>query len=218
MEPKRNRLKEPFCGISHLVGAGMAVVGLVALLILSHGKPWHTLSFVIYGATLITLYLASGLYHSLHLSDERVEMMKRFDHVGIYLLIAGTYTPVCMVALRGPLGYGILAAEWSMAAIGIFATLVLKKVHNVVRVLLYLCMGWLVMIDMPAVRAVMPPAAVAWLAAGGIIYTLGTIVYATDKPNLWPGRFTAHDLWHVFVLAGSACHFVLMCVFVVHAA
>ena len=196
----------------------MAVVGLVVLLILSHGKPWHTLSFVIYGATLITLYLASGLYHSLHLSDERVEMMKRFDHVGIYLLIAGTYTPVCMVALRGPLGYSILAAEWIMAAIGIWATLVLKKVPNVVRVLLYLCMGWLVMIDMPAVRAVMPPAAVAWLAAGGIIYTLGTIVYATDKPNLWPGRFTAHDLWHVFVLAGSACHFVLMCVFVVNAA
>jgi hemolysin III len=208
------RIKEPFCGLSHLAGAALAVVGVAVLVALAWGKPWHIASFVIYGATLIALYTASGLYHSLHVPDERVEFWKRLDHAGIYLLIAGTYTPMCLVALRGSWGYTILGIEWGLATFGVIATLLLKRVPNVVRVTLYLLMGWLIVVAMPAVRAVLPDSAVLWLAAGGVIYTLGTVIYALDKPNLWPGRFSAHDLWHVFVLAGSACHYVLMAVFI----
>ena len=210
----QSRVKEPFCGISHLIGAGLGISGLIVLLVLANGRPWHTLGFTIYGVAMVALYLASGLYHSLHLPEDGVEFMKRLDHTGIYLMIAGTYTPVCLVALRGPLGYKILAAEWSIAAVGIFATLVTKRINNVFRVVLYLCMGWLVVIAMPAIKAVLPGAAVTWMTVGGIIYTVGTVIYATEKPVLWPGKFDAHDLWHVFTLAGSACHYVLMAVFI----
>jgi hemolysin III len=208
------RIKEPFCGISHALGAGLSVAGLVVLLVVSAGKPWKVTSFAIYGATLILLYTASALYHSISCAPHVVERLKRLDHVGIYLLIAGTYTPVCLVVLGGAWGWGILGAEYAMAAIGIVATLCLPRVPSWLRVSLYLCMGWLIVIALAPLRALLPPAAMGWMTAGGLIYTFGTIIYATDRPNLWPGKFTAHDLWHVFVLAGSLCHYVMMLSFV----
>jgi hemolysin III len=214
MAKRRICIKEPFCGLSHGLGAALSVVGLVVLLVVSAGKPWKVTSFAIYGATLIILYTASALYHSISAAPHVVERLKRLDHVGIYLLIAGTYTPVCLVVLGGAWGWGILGAEYAMAAIGIVATLFLRKVPNWLRVALYLCMGWLIVIALSPLRSALPSAAMAWMTAGGIIYTLGTIVYATERPNLWPGKFTAHDLWHVFVLAGSVCHYVMMLGFV----
>jgi hemolysin III len=207
-------IKEPFCGISHGLGAAMSVAGLVVLLVVSAGKPWKITSFAIYGATLIILYTASALYHSISASPHVVERLKRLDHIGIYLLIAGTYTPVCLVVLGGAWGWGILAAEYAMAALGITATLFLRKVPNWLRVALYLCMGWLIVIALSPLQSALPSGAMAWMTAGGIIYTVGTVIYATDRPNLWPGKFTAHDLWHVFVLAGSLCHYVMMLGFV----
>ena len=213
---RRNLLpKDPFCGISHLVGAVLSAAGLVALLIIAHGRTWHTVSFAIYGATLILLYSASSLYHSLHVHEKGAELLKRCDHGAIYLLIAGTYTPVCLITLRNTAwGWGMLWAEAGMAALGVSATFLLKKVPNALRVVLYLGMGWLAIFAMTPLRAALPATGITWLVAGGLFYTIGVIFYATEKPNLWPGKFTAHDLWHVFVLAGSVCHYVLVAVFV----
>jgi hemolysin III len=213
---RRNfRPKDPFCGLSHLAGAILSAIGLIVLLTIAHGRPWHTVAFAIYGATLILLYTASSLYHSLNVHEKGVEFLKRCDHGAIYLLIAGTYTPVCLITLRNTAwGWGMMAAETGMAALGVGATFLLKKVPNVLRVILYLAMGWLAIFAMGPLRAALPAAGVTWLIAGGLFYTIGVIFYATEKPNLWPGKFTAHDLWHVFVLAGSVCHFVMMVGFV----
>lgn len=215
---KRIRVREPFCGISHFTGAVLSVAGLITLVIMARGRAWHTVAFSIYGVSLILLYTASCLYHSLHTSERGIEVLKRCDHIGIYLLIAGTYTPMCLVLLRGAWGWSMLGVEYGLAAMGIAAVLFWGRAPSWVRVVLYLCMGWLVVIAMGPVRQVIPPTAVAWLATGGILYTVGTVVYAAEWPNLWPGRFHAHDLWHVFVMAGSACHFVLMLRFVAPAA
>jgi hemolysin III len=211
---KQIRIKDPFCGVSHGIGAALSLAALVILLIVAAGRTWHTISFAVYGTTLILLYSASCLYHSLMVEEPHVERLKRFDHIGIFLLIAGTYTPVCLVSLRGTVGWWMLTAEWAMAALGIAGIVLLKKMPAWLRVVLYLGMGWLAAVAMTPLRAALPPAAISWLLAGGITYSVGVIFYATEWPHYWPGKFDGHDLWHLFVMGGSACHFILMLLFV----
>jgi len=207
-------IKEPYCGLSHLTGAVLSLAGLIALLILARGQPWQTISFAIYGTSLVLLFTASGLSHSIRCSTEQEAFLDRLDYAGIFLLIAGTYTPICLVNLRGPWGWSLFAAEWSLAIAGICVVFI-RRWHNTrVRVLIYLLMGWLVLIAVPIVVAKLPMGGVAWLIAGGVVYSLGAIVYLSNRPNLWPGRFHAHDLWHSMVLVGSACHFVVMACYV----
>jgi hemolysin III len=177
---------------------------------LARGKPLHTVGFAIYGVSLILLYSASALYHSLPVSERHLDSLQRLDHSAIFLLIAGTYAPVCLVLLRGAWGWSLLTAEYVLAALGIVSVIAFKSRPDWLRVVLYLGMGWLALIALPALRAILSGAAMAWLLGGGILYTLGTVVYATDRPRLWPGRFGPHDLWHLFVMGGSACHFALM--------
>jgi hemolysin III len=165
---------------------------------------------LIYGGSLILLYTVSGLYHSLHVSDHKLRWLQRCDYMAIFLLIAGTYTPVCLVALRGPTGLALLAGVYVIAFTGIAMILFWKQAPHWIRVALYILMGWLGLIALPPLHAVLSNTALAWLIAGGLVYTLGTIVYATDRPRLWPGKFGSHDLWHLFVLAGSACHLILI--------
>jgi hemolysin III len=210
MEPKRTWIREPFSGISHFVGVILSVVGLVALLVLAHGRPWHSLGFAIFGASLIVLYSASTLYHSLHVSDRGLETLKRCDHGAIFLLIAGTYAPVCLVLLRTGWGLPLLAGEYGLALVGLIMVILFKSKPEWLRVVLYLCMGWLAVIALPALWHVVSASALAWLIGGGLCYTIGVIFYATERPRLWPGIFGSHDLWHLFVLGGSACHFVFM--------
>jgi hemolysin III len=214
MERKRYWIREPFCGLSHLTGAILSVVGLVALLVLANGRPWRVVSFAIYGASLIVLYTASTLYHSLHVPPRHVDRLLRFDYSAIFLLIAGTYVPICLVPLRGGWGWSLLAAEYGMALLGIGAVFFRQGLSHRLRVLLYFCMGGLVVVALAPLRQALPPAALVWLFGGGMAYTLGAVILAVDRPHLWPGKFSAHDLWHLFVLGGSACHFVVMLCFV----
>lgn len=208
------RVREPFCGWSHLCGMVLSIAGLVVLALLSWHKPWHLVGFLIYGVSLITLYLASTLHHTLPGSPERVEQLLVFDQVAIYLLIAGTYTPLCLVPLRGPWGWTLLAVVWAIALLGILVRMGWRSAPPWVSMVLYLIMGWLCVAAWEPLARTLPGAALGWLAAGGIIYTLGTVVFATQRPRLWPGKFSSHELWHLFVLGGSACHFVLMLAFV----
>jgi hemolysin III len=133
----------------------------------------------------------------------------------IYLLIADSYTPLCLIVLRGAWGWSIFGIEWGLAIVGLSLTMAWKTVPDGLRLAIYLAMGWLIVIAMSPLRALITPTEWHWLVAGGVTYTLGAIVFATDRPHLVPGKFHAHDLWHLFVLGGSLCHFILMLQFVV---
>ena len=208
------KIKDPFCGVSHGVGALLSIAALAVLLVLARGRVLHLASFAVYGASLIVLYSSSALYHSMRVSPNAEARLQKLDHCAIYLLIAGSYTPVCLVALGGAWGWGLFAAQWTLAIAGIACRLIWRDAPDWLRVVLYILMGWMVVVALSPLRASLSSAGVAWLLAGGVVYSVGTLIFALDKPHLWPGRFSAHDLWHLFVLGGSACHFVVMARFV----
>ena len=200
-------LKEPFSALSHYVGAAAALLGLGYLFYRVWNHAVAIVAFAIYGGCLTLLYVASALYHSVH---TRSQWLQKLDHMAIYLMIAGTYTPLCLLALKSPTGVAMLIAEWTMAAIGIVANVFYGGGPKRLRLTLYLAMGWLVVADLPGVLKVLPVSALVWMLAGGLAYTVGTVIYATGRPKLWPGKFGSHELWHLFVLGGSACHYLLM--------
>jgi hemolysin III len=204
-------LKDPFSGLSHAAGALLAVVGLVVLIIESQGDPLRVSSFAVYGGTLVLLYVASALYHSLRVGPRASDALYGFDRAAIFALIAGTYTPICLLGLGGGWGLGLFVAVWGFAAIGIIVDIIARRrTPHWLQALLYLMTGWLAVLAVgPLVRALSLPALLL-LAAGCIIYTAGAVICVTEKPRLRPGIFGAHDLWHVLVLAGSACHFAMM--------
>jgi hemolysin III len=206
----RWRLREPFCGLSHLAGVVLSVAALFALLSLAGGKPRHMAAFSIYGASLIVLYTASTLYHSLPVGPRRVEQLRALDHAAIYGLIAGTYTPICMIALKGAWGWSLLAVVWGIGLVSAVVRLTWYGFPDWLSLTLYVAMGWIcVVAPMPFFQA-LSAGGVGWLVFGGLFYMVGMIVLILDRPRLWPGRFGSHDLWHLFVLGGSACHFVVI--------
>ena len=213
LTPVGRWVKDPFPGLSHWFGLALSIVAFAVLMVLARGRPMHVVGFAIYGTCLILLYLASALAHSVHCSPKMEARLNRLDYTAIFLAIAGSYTPICLLALRGPLGWGMLAAVWTVAALGIASVYAFPAHKNWPRVTAYLGMSWLAIIAGGEVYNALSPAALGWLLAGGVIYSVGAIVFVTDRPHLWPGRFAAHDLWHVMVLAGSACHFAMMLAF-----
>jgi len=200
-------------GLSHLVGASAAVAGLVVLVVIAarQGDPWKIVSFSIYGSTLVLLYLFSTLYHSLR--GDAKKLFRKLDHHAIYLLIAGTYTPFVLVTLRGGWGWSLFGVVWGLAVAGIAAETVAGGTGKLLRIGIYLAMGWLVLIALRPLVRQLPGPAVAWLAAGGLLYTLGVVFYAFDKriPH-------GHGIWHLFVMAGSTAHFVAVLLYVAPAA
>jgi hemolysin III len=211
---RRWRVREPFNGISHLAGALLSTAGLLFLVAVSIGKPWHLTGFAVYGLSLVVVYAASTLYHSLPVSPRGVARLLVFDQVAIYLLIAGTYTPLCLVPLRGPWGWSLLGTVWSIAVVGIVLRIAWRSAPQWLPMALYLLMGWLCVAALQPLNAALPAQGMAWLFAGGLLYTVGAGVLMLDRPRLWPGIFSSHELWHCFVLAASACHYVLMLRFV----
>jgi len=203
-------LREPFSAMSHLVGALLSIAALVILLVLSHGRPWHIVSFSIYGSSLILLYTASALYHALSVRPRYAERLRRLDHSMIYLLILGSYAPLCLIALRGAWGWSLFGVEIGLAVTGIAFSMFWTRVPDWVRLMLYLGMGWLIVIALVPLRAAISNTAWEWLVAGGLTFSIGAVIFALDRPHLLPGKFHAHDLWHCFVLAGTICHFIFM--------
>lgn len=211
------RFKEPFCALSHYTGAVLSVGALILLLMAARRQPLPTLAAALYGGSLIVLYLASALSHTWRTTPRVQTWLSRADYVAIFLLIAGTYAPLCLVSLHGPWGWRLLGAEYGLALVGIVNVLFTRTPHWM-RVPVYAVMGWLAVVALGPLQRALTPMALHWLFAGGILYTVGLAILALDRPHLWPGRFSAHDLWHVFVLAGSACHFVLIYRYVLGAA
>lgn len=198
---------EKLNSISHLVGAVFALVGLGALLTIGiqSGEPRQIVGFTVFGATLVLLYTMSTLYHSFHPPGlKRVFMV--FDHVAIYLLIAGTYTPFMLITLDEGNGWLILSLVWALALLGILSVIFLSGgLVKFAQMALYLGMGWVCVADLAALKAGLPRAGFLWLLAGGIFYTVGVVFYVLDFFNKLNH---AHGIWHFFVLAGSLCHFV----------
>ena len=205
---RRFFVREPFCGLSHGLGALLAVYGLFVLLAHAHGDPWRTSSLALYGVSLTFLYGVSALYHSLRRPEEELDRWQRVDHIAIFLFLVGTYAPLCLVSLRGPWGWGLGGTVLALAALGIGGSR--YGLPDWARVLLYAVIGWLALLAAAPLERALTPAGFGWLLAGGLFYTVGGLVFAADRPHLWPGRFNAHDLWHLFVLAGSACHYIVM--------
>jgi len=194
---------EKFNAVTHLVAAVLALVGAIVLVVLAAvgGDPWKVVGVAIYGVTLLLLYSFSTLYHSLRGRAKNV--LRELDHQSIYLLIAGSYTPFCLVTLRGPWGWSLLGIVWGLAVLGSLQELRPRNGARVLSVVIYLLMGWVVLVALVPLRQALGPAGFAWVAAGGLFYTVGIVFYALDT------RLThAHGVWHLFVIAGSATHYV----------
>ena len=200
---------ERFNSSTHLMGTVLAVAGAAVLVVLAArlGDPWKIVSFSIYGFMLFALYALSTLYHSTRGKLKRV--FQKLDHCSIYLLIAGTYTPFTLVTLRGAWGWSLFGAIWGLAALGIAQEAWLGKGARVLSVVIYVLMGWLSVIAIKPLIAALTPAGFAWLAAGGLFYTGGIVFYALDA-KLRHG----HGIWHLFVLAGSASHYLAILLYV----
>jgi hemolysin III len=194
---------ERFNSISHLIGAAAALAGTAGLVVTAaqQDNPWKVVSFSIYGASLILLYLFSTLYHSLHHAGKTV--FQKFDHLAIYLLIAGTYTPFTLVTLRGRLGWALFGLIWGLAVLGIFLEVLLRKGRRIVPVVIYLAMGWLMVIALKPLLVSLTTAGFIWLLLGGLFYTFGVFFYALGSKVM---HF--HGIWHLFVMAGSLCHYI----------
>jgi hemolysin III len=196
---------ERFNAITHLVGTILALAGLVVLVAVSsmHRDPWRIASVSIYGVSLVVLYTSSTLYHSVSGRAKRV--FRHLDHTAIYLLIAGSYTPFTLVSLRGRLGWWMFVTVWALAGIGALQEFRKVKGERVLSVVIYVIMGWLAIVALGPLIVALGPGGLAWLMAGGFFYTTGIAFYALDH------KVPAfHGIWHLFVLAGSLAHFVVI--------
>lgn len=207
-QKRKKYLREPVNGLTHLAGGLLASVGLIVLLAAAgEGRVDQVVAFGIFGFSLIALYTASALYHLLPLSPAGVARLRRVDHMSIFVLIAGTYTPFCLLALEGAWRVGLLGLIWGLALGGIVLKLFWMDAPRWLSVALYLGMGWVALVAAPALFRAVPTGGMAWVLVGALVYSAGALVYWLQRPNPMPGVFGFHELWHLFVLAGSACHF-----------
>lgn len=202
------KLREPVNSLTHWGGAILALAGLIALLIVGWSTPAKIVSLLVYGLSLIAMFSASATYHMVRARDRVLEILRKVDHSAIYLLIAGTYTPFCVNAFSGFWQWGMLGIIWSLAAIGIAVKIFYIKSPRWLNAGIYVVMGWLCIAAIGEMLAVLPAWVIAWLIVGGVIYTLGAIVYVTKIFNFAPGVFGFHEVWHIFVMLAAAAHFV----------
>ena len=201
---------ERFNAWTHLVGDVLSVVGTVILIVMAAftGDPWKIVSVSIFGATLILLYSASTLYHSLR--GRAKEILKKLDHFSIYLLIAGTYTPFCLVTLRGVWGWAMFGIVWGLAVIGILQEIKPRSEARILSLVIYAIMGWVIIIAVKPLLHHIDTAGFVWLVTGGLLYTGGIVFYAFDT------RFRHwHGIWHLFVIGGSLAHYVAIAFYVI---
>jgi hemolysin III len=205
--------KEITSALTHLGGAifGLLALGLLLNAAIKTGSLLALVSFLIFGLSMIFLYSTSCIYHFIDSSKKKAKLiMRKLDHIMIFVLIAGTYTPVCLLVLNKDLGYKLLALVWTITIIGAFIKILWINAPRWISAGLYLGMGWLsVLVFMPLVKS-MAPGGIFWLISGGLLYTVGGVIYGLKKPNIDKPWFGFHELFHLFVLAGTFCHFMMM--------
>ena len=207
-------IKDPGSAITHFIGMLMAIFASTPLLIRAARNPdnIHLISLGIFIVSMILLYAASTTYHTLNLSEHANRMLRKLDHCMIFVLIAGTYTPVCMIVLDKPMGYALCALVWGIAIIGSVLKLCWINCPKWLSSVLYITMGWLCVLAFTQLLNNLPKAAFGWLLAGGIIYTIGGVIYALKLPvfNNRHKNFGSHEIFHLFVMGGSLCHYIMM--------
>jgi len=206
------RVREPANGLIHLVGVLLSVIAMGFLLAIGirMDNVLALIGLTIFGLSQIALYTASTLHHSLSLSPRGNARLLRFDCTMVIVLIAGTYTPLCLLVLHGVWRWGLLGAIWGLVFIGLVMMTRWMDAPRWASTTFYVLLGWIGVLAAPALFRALPPAGVIWMFAGGAVYTIGALIFVLERPNLVPGKFDAHALWHVFVLGGSACCFWLI--------
>lgn len=211
-------IKDPGSAITHFIGMLMAVFAAVPLMIRAASAPdhVHVISLAVFSVSMILLYAASTTYHTLNLSERANRILRKIDHMMIFVLIAGSYTPICLIVLHNRTGYLLCALVWGIALLGILIKAFWITCPKWFSSLLYIAMGWTCVIAFTQLVTNLSPAAFAWLLAGGLIYTAGGILYALKLPlfNSRHKNFGSHEIFHLFVMGGSFCHMVLMYFFV----
>lgn len=207
-------VREPVNGLSHLGAAIAALAGMICLLVVGRSSLGKEVSLLIYGCTLVLLFSASATYHLVRASPRVLGVLRKLDHAAIYLLIAGSYTPFCYNMFSGFWKWGLLAVVWSLALLGATMKIFFIKAPRWLSTGMYLVLGWLVVAGIQEMLIKLPVGALIWLSVGGILYTLGAVVYATKIFNFLPDKFGFHEIWHIFVILGALSHFVAIAAYV----
>lgn len=208
-------IREPGSAITHFIGWLMAVVAASPLLVKAQ-LGQHTAAMAVFAGSMILLYGASTIYHSVTVPDKILKIFQKIDHMMIFVLIAGSYTPVCLIVLGGEMGYSLLALVWGVAIAGMIIKAFWITCPKWFSSMIYIAMGWLCLLVFGTLWDTLPHAAFGWLLAGGIIYTIGGIIYALKLPvfNALHKYFGSHEIFHLFVMGGSICHFIFMYLYV----
>ena len=211
-------IREPGSAITHFIGMMMAVFAAVPLLVKSATAPDARClaAMAVFMLSMVLLYAASATYHSLTVSEKIIKVFRKIDHMMIFVLIAGSYTPVCLIVLSGRLGYTLLAVVWGIAILGIGVKALWITCPKWFSSILYISMGWVCIGVFGPLWSLLPRAAFLWLLAGGVIYTIGGVIYALKLPlfNSKHANFGSHEIFHLFVMGGSICHFIFMYLYV----
>lgn len=201
-------IREPFNAYTHLFGAIVALAGTVLLILDSTIDPVsYKLSFIVYGITVFLMFASSALYHTVRVSERTEEIYRMIDHIMIYLVIAGSYTPICAIALDGEWRLGMLIGIWIFAVAGVLKKIFWLNAPRWFSTGLYLLMGWIAIIIFPQIWDVVPKGFSFWIIIGGLFYTIGAIIYGLKKPDPAPSWFGHHGIWHLFVIGGAFSHF-----------
>ncbi len=211
----KGKFRDPVSGLIHLASAVLALAGLTWMLVASRGDALKQLSVGIYGFSLVLLFSASAIYHLASGGENTIRNLRKFDHAAIYILIAGTYTPICLNFFSGVLQWGFLTLIWAMALAGVVVKLFVINAPRWVTAGIYLVMGWMAVLVIKPMIAAIPVAGLLWMLAGGLCYTVGAVIYITKKMDFYPGVFGFHEVWHIFVTLAAACHFIMIARFVV---
>ena len=211
-------VKDPGSALTHFIGMIMAAIAALPLLAVAakHDSYHAVAAFAIFAGSMILLYAASTIYHTFNISEKMNKILRKADHMMIFILIAGTYTPVCMLVLGDRTGWLLLALVWGIAAVGILINALWITCPKWFSSLIYIAMGWVCVLAFGKIIAALPRQAFGWLLAGGIIYTVGGVIYALKLPifNQKHRYFGSHEIFHLFVMGGSLCHYIMMYAFV----
>ena len=208
------KLRDPVSGLTHFFAARLAAPGVVLLLALSWGDPARQVTLLLYGIGLMMMFGSSAAYHMIQARPKVVLALRKLDHAAIYIMIAGSYTPVCFHYLSGGWRTGMLITIWALALIGIGVKMFVIQAPRWLTAGIYLLMGWLALIAIGQIVQLMPGPALAWLIAGGLFFTIGAVIYVTKWPDFVPNVFGFHEVWHIFVILGGVSHFILIAAFI----
>lgn len=209
------RMKDPVSTWTHFVPFLAAIAGLVALILLSAGNASKVVTMTVFGASAILLYGASSLYHWVRTTPRRELILRKLDHMAIYLLIAGSYTPVFFYGLTGAWRWAMLLTVWGLAAVGMVLKVWLIHVKRFISTAFYAALGWIALVPFVQLVRNLPTGAIALMLAGGLSYTAGAVIYATKWLNFVPNKFGFHEVFHLFIVAGTVMHFVMMVLYIV---